>query len=619
MLGTPPNRRASAVALCLVMVLSAIYLGMNLKRGWIPWDEGILGQSAERVLNGEIPHKDFNDAYTGGLSYLDAFIFRLFGINLSYLRNFLFACFLLWVPAVYSLARDFLRPWTAGAVTLLAVAWSVPNYPAAMPSWFLLFLTTFGTLALSKYATQPKMHWLILAGLCGGLSFLFKTVGLYFIAGGLIFLVFREQDLARTETDTSQNHRTPTFVGFLILCLVIFLSCLIKLVMVPADTPELLHYVLPSLAIASLLAVREFAPSTLPSRQRFSTLFAMAIPFLGAAALPILLCFSFYWWHGALTPFVKEVFVLALRRIQYAHLSPPGLILELPSIVAALIFFAILKLEGAVRVLFSIAVIAIGALVLCTSASSHLSSTLALSSLRGVIPAVVITLAFIRIGKSAPQRDFWMDQRIFLLFSVTALFSIIQFPYAAPIYFCYVAPLAILLLAALLSRLKNAPHSVLYAGGIFYLCFAVIVFRPYAVNIGYKSGQPGDQVVPLTMPRAGNIRISRESSAQYEELIPFVSQLAAGAPIFAGPDCPEVYFLSGLKNPTPILFDFLQDPNEYNTQVTRLLDQPGLIKVVVINNNPAFSGRNRGQLLPIVNKHFTELRTIGVFAVYGRP
>lgn len=334
MLGTPPNRRASAVALCLVMVLSAIYLGMNLKRGWIPWDEGILGQSAERVLNGEIPHKDFNDAYTGGLSYLDAFIFRLFGINLLYLRNFLFACFLLWVPAVYSLARDFLRPWTAGAVTLLAVAWSVPNYPAAMPSWFLLFLTTFGTLALSKYATQPKTHWLILAGLCGGLSFLFKTVGLYFIAGGLLFLVFREQDLARTETDTSQTHRAPTFVGFLILCLVAFLSCLIKLVMVPADTPEFLHYVLPSLAIASLLAVREFTPSTLPSRQRFSTLFGMAIPFLGAAALPILLCFSFYWWHGALAPFVKEVFVLALRRIQYAHLSPPGLILELPAIVA---------------------------------------------------------------------------------------------------------------------------------------------------------------------------------------------------------------------------------------------------------------------------------------------
>lgn len=121
------------------------------------------------------------------------------------------------------------------------------------------------------------------------------------------------------------------------------------------------------------------------------------------------------------------------------------------------------------------------------------------------------------------------------------------------------------------------------------------------------------------MPRAGSIRISREGSAQYEELIPFVSQLAAGAPIFAGPDCPEVYFLSGLKNPTPILFDFLQDPNEYNTQVTRLLDRPGLVKVVVINNNPAFSGRNREQLLPIVNKRFTKLRTIGVFAVYGRP
>src|SRR6202166_4627353 len=101
------KRGTSVLIPLLVWLACAAYMGMNLKRGWVPWDEGILGQSAERVLNGEIPHKDFNDAYTGGLSYLDAFIFRLFGINLLYLRNFLFACFILWVPAVYSLARDF--------------------------------------------------------------------------------------------------------------------------------------------------------------------------------------------------------------------------------------------------------------------------------------------------------------------------------------------------------------------------------------------------------------------------------------------------------------------------------------------------------------------------------
>jgi len=73
-----------------------------------------------------MPHRDFDDPYTGGLAYIDAAIFKLFGINLLWLRLFLFACFLAWVPAVYALASEFLTPWPAAGVTLVAVAWSVP-------------------------------------------------------------------------------------------------------------------------------------------------------------------------------------------------------------------------------------------------------------------------------------------------------------------------------------------------------------------------------------------------------------------------------------------------------------------------------------------------------------
>src|SRR5438128_1487011 len=174
--------RWSILIFLLVWLLSAVYLGMNLNKGWVAHDEGTLGQSAERVLNGDMPHRDFDDPYTGGLAYIDAAIFKLFGINLFWLRIFLFAFFLAWVPAVYALARQFLTAWPAAGVTLIAVAWSVPNYPAAMPSWFNLFFATFGTLALAKYIRKPAVHWLVLAGLCGGLSFLIKCVALYYIA-----------------------------------------------------------------------------------------------------------------------------------------------------------------------------------------------------------------------------------------------------------------------------------------------------------------------------------------------------------------------------------------------------------------------------------------------------
>ena len=64
--------------LALVFVLSALYMARELKRGLVPWDEGVLAESAERVLHGELPHRDYHEIYTGGLSYLNAAAFRAF-------------------------------------------------------------------------------------------------------------------------------------------------------------------------------------------------------------------------------------------------------------------------------------------------------------------------------------------------------------------------------------------------------------------------------------------------------------------------------------------------------------------------------------------------------------
>src|SRR6266852_3331806 len=110
--------RYGSLILLLVWLTSAVYVGINLNSHWVPADEGTLGQSAERVLHGEMPHRDFADPYTGGLAYIDAAIFKLFGINLFWLRLFLFVCFLAWIPAVYGLARESLSPLPAGALTL---------------------------------------------------------------------------------------------------------------------------------------------------------------------------------------------------------------------------------------------------------------------------------------------------------------------------------------------------------------------------------------------------------------------------------------------------------------------------------------------------------------------
>ena len=116
------NPSITVWVLAFVYLLSASYMGKMLLRSWAPEDEGTLAQPAERVLQGELPHRDFDDVYTGGEAYLNALAFRIFGIKLVSLRYMLYVAFLAWVPAFYYVALKFSTPLVASGATLLAVA-----------------------------------------------------------------------------------------------------------------------------------------------------------------------------------------------------------------------------------------------------------------------------------------------------------------------------------------------------------------------------------------------------------------------------------------------------------------------------------------------------------------
>src|SRR5207247_683954 len=96
--------------LVLATAAGAILAAHYMTRGWVPHDAGSLAQSAERVLHGELPHRDFDEIYTGGLSFLHALAFRLVGTSLMAPPLVLFAVFLAWMPAVYYVAGRFASP-----------------------------------------------------------------------------------------------------------------------------------------------------------------------------------------------------------------------------------------------------------------------------------------------------------------------------------------------------------------------------------------------------------------------------------------------------------------------------------------------------------------------------
>src|SRR5206468_6712895 len=53
-----------------------------------------------------------------------------------------------------------------------------------------------------------------------------------------------------------------------------------------------------------------------------------------------------------------------------------------------------------------------------------------------------------------------LRQQLVAVLSAAALFTLVQFPFTVPIYFCYVAPLVILTAVALYSYLRPSPRVV---------------------------------------------------------------------------------------------------------------------------------------------------------------
>jgi hypothetical protein len=154
----------------------------------------------------------------------------------------------------------------------------------------------------------------------------------------------------------------------------------------------------------------------------------------------------------------------------------------------------------------------------------------------------------------------------------------------------------------------------------FYVGFAISRMAPgYIYSLGQRYS-PDTQTVGLALERAGGLRIDREAATSYTDLVRVIREHAGGPEIWAGPDCPEVYFLSLLRNPTPILFDFFEDPVNPADRADRLLRliEARNIKLVALNGSPPFSTPIEPALVAELMKRFPRSSRIGRFDVRWR-
>lgn len=617
--GSFHETRFGWLVLAAVWAASAIYLGLQLHHGWAPFDAGQFGEMADRVLRGQVPDRGFWEIYSGGLTYLDALAMRLFGVNLFSIRIPLFLFFLGWVPSVYFVARRFISPWLAGAITLLAVAWSVPNYPEAMPSWYNLFFATWGVLALFRYTESRRQRWLCVAGLCGGLSFLVKISGLYYVAAALLFFVFREQSLSAAGERRSRVNALAYRI-FASAGLLSFLAVVTTLISQRPRVVDYLHFVFPSAVLVAFLLWRTWNESTADHAPRFRWLFSMASPFLAGALAPVAVFFLLYMREGAAVGWLEEVFIHSGVHLAWVAADPTPLAVVVGlAPIAVLLILAGHRLSSIRRAARYGAPPALAGL-LALAWRVPLARLYLGASLPLLIPVMAVWVAFVLWP--APEGSGLGPERTFLLVATAVCCALIQFPAAAAIYFNYFAPLVILAFLSLLALRPRFDRLALGSLLVFYLVFAVWLRTP-----GYffeNREVPSSHVVfrKLDLPRAGGLVIKANEAKEYEELVHLIQVHARSPYTYCTPDCPEAYFLSGKLNATRTINEFA-DPDfpdlamDTDGILTTLRDHA--VTVVALNgSSTVMSGPVPAGLRAALDKRFPEAQRVGNFEVRWR-
>lgn len=609
------SSRVAPFLVTAVCLASTALLVSRLHYGFLPEDDPALATIAQRTLQGELPNVDFYDNYTGGLSYLNALALHAFGMRLISQRLMLLLFFVPWVAALWYVASQITDMWTASLVAFTGVVWSVPVYPIPYGSWYNLFFATFGVAALFQYLNTGHRRWIFTAGLCGGLSFLIKISGVYFLAAAGLFLLYVEQDVSYKNADPKT--KWSGYSVLLSLVLLAFCAVLFRLIHAAGESSQYFQFVVPGIAVCLLIFFREwtFCRSTGFARllNTLKNVFLMG----SGALLPVAIFLVPYIRRHAVSQWSNSI-LLSSSRIHYAAHAPMPILTVLVSVPLLIVLWANAEcINGHSRQTANLILgssLVVGMIIVV---GRVIPSRLVWFSLAESIPLAVVASVLV-LWKEGDNHARESSQRLLLLTSVMAICSLIQFPFTAPMYFCFIVPILLIAFASLAEKTTPTErHSSLMTPVFaFYLLFGVFAILPGEFYLRQFERHP-ESVFKLS--KAEGFVAESDAVDLYEQVIPEILRHAGDAPIYAGPDSPELYFLTGHKNATPIYLEFLAGRDSQPERILRWIAAGG-VQTVVINHGGLYtpSGPPQQELLNGLRARFPESTTIGRFEIRWR-
>ena len=201
------NAPVGAIA-AAVFVAAVLYLTLCMNRNVNEYDEGFILLDATRVLDGDVPHRDFYTIYGPGQIYVLAALYKIFGISVLVERAWdtvVRGCVVMLVFIVVDQAAPRRCALMASGASLVCLAsfgtYGYPVYPA-------LAGALSGLAFLAPALARPiPASGLVAAGICAGVVTLFRyDVGVVVFGAECAVVAFRawsgREDLAGAARST---------------------------------------------------------------------------------------------------------------------------------------------------------------------------------------------------------------------------------------------------------------------------------------------------------------------------------------------------------------------------------------------------------------------------------
>ncbi|MEL6953408.1 MAG: hypothetical protein AAFN09_14895 [Pseudomonadota bacterium] len=271
-------------ALAAAIVCGAILYGYY-DHFWHSRDEGYFAHAAERLLQGEVLHRDIGTPHTGIIHFLHALSFQIFGVDLVSLR--ILPAISTWVQAglIFYILRA-RGPIAAFAGALAFSAAAFPLFPSPTQHWACLFLVVATMAVVTEW---PGLSWrklLVLGVFCGLVFGLRQPTGVFLaMAVSTVCFLQKSETSPRPDREILSQFLAPVF-------LLLFAGLLALYVRSAFDAVSMLLFAWAPL----LLLVRVALSLRVVNRDALT----IAACLLAGAMLPLGTLVMYHVFHGSL-------------------------------------------------------------------------------------------------------------------------------------------------------------------------------------------------------------------------------------------------------------------------------------------------------------------------------